>query len=114
MDATDAVTAVVCVTASLATVWCVSEAYLRYVCSKRVVEGMLPSNVRHSVQTGSYGTLTDACQEMTPSYRDDRATSADGSPEVVLIIEDSKPPPYDQCLMQESEPPPYVESLPGE
>ncbi|XP_037570838.1 uncharacterized protein LOC119452948 [Dermacentor silvarum] len=114
MDAMDAVTAVVCVTASLATVWCVSEAYLRYVFSKRVVEGTLPSNVRHSVQTSSYGTLIDACQEMTPSYRDDQATSAGESLNAVLIIEDSKPPPYDQCLMQESEPPPYVESLAGE
>uniref|UniRef100_A0A224YIP7 Uncharacterized protein n=1 Tax=Rhipicephalus zambeziensis TaxID=60191 RepID=A0A224YIP7_9ACAR len=111
----DAVTAVVCVTASLATVWCVSEAYLRYVYSKRVVEGTLPSYARRSMLSRSYGTLVDACQEMTPSYGGDRpASTDDASLNAVLIVEDSKPPPYDQCIMQESEPPPYVQCLPGE
>ncbi|KAH7942970.1 uncharacterized protein LOC119400369 [Rhipicephalus sanguineus] len=111
----DAVTAVVCVTASLATVWCVSEAYLRYIYSKRVVEGTLPSDARRLMLSRSYGTLVDACQEMTPSYGGNRLASTDeGTLNAVLIVEDSKPPPYDHCLLQESEPPPYVECLPGE
>lgn len=116
MDALDAVTALVCVTASLATVWCVSEVYLRYVYSKRVVQGTLPSYVRHSVPARTYGTLVDACQEMTPSYGGHLLITGNNDQPLnaVLIVEDSKPPPYDQCLMQESEPPPYVECLAGE
>ncbi|KAK8784072.1 hypothetical protein V5799_009572 [Amblyomma americanum] len=112
----DAATAVVCVTASLATVWCLSEAYLRYVYSKEVVIGTVPCDSPRSGHILFYGSSLDACQEMTPSYVRVEGTDHPLSVplEAVMIIEDSKPPPYDQCLMQESEPPPYVECLPKE
>lgn len=111
----DAVTAVVCVTASLATVWCVFEAYLRYVYSRRIVEGTLPSDTRRSMLCRSYGTTMDACQEMTPSYGSYQLTSTDdASLNVMLTVRNSKPPPYDEYIVHESGPPPYEQCLPGE
>ncbi|XP_077527698.1 uncharacterized protein LOC144139099 [Haemaphysalis longicornis] len=103
----DAAIAVACVTASLLTVWCLSECYLRYVYAHVVVDGMLPFVQPRPRPSNSYGSL-DPCQEVTPSYKGNASIS-------FVESADSKPPPYAQCVIQESEPPPsYVECLPEE
>lgn len=103
----DAATAVAGVTASLLTVWCLSECYLRYLYAQVIVDGMLPFEEPRPRQSNSYGSL-DPCQEVTPSYKDSA---------IIGFVQpvDSEPPPYAHCVIHDAAPPPaYVECLPEE
>ncbi|XP_077491621.1 uncharacterized protein LOC144102182 [Amblyomma americanum] len=114
----DGFTVVAGVTASFVTVWCLSEAYLTYIYSRKVVLGMVPPHTPPSGHDLFYGSVLEPCQEITTSFVEDPAEGTNVLPplplEPIVIEEEPKPPPYEECVTQDSQPPPYVESLPEE